>query len=704
MLRPWRYLTIDFETTWLDTTKDEPVQIGMLVFNERFEIIHKFSSYIKPDTHSGDLKEVVQYLTWITADQLIWAPSMQEICKQIAPWFDDQTVIIGHNVRFDLQILRRYMAVPHRVVVDTYDISRIVFHFLPSYSLSVIYDHARRNPLPALCTNINAHDALSDCIMTRYIFQVCIERLEYLFGRFTLLSWIWSKSQWRLVELFIFPVSWSLGDSSPSALLPALQKNIPPTKKSLSKNLFNLDTLQPSGKYSISGRWLRDFFQSLPLWQNSLIVSFAHKPKTVIAKEIIQDLWHACSTFHDSYVFDNETVDKLLGRSTLEHDEFSFFVKYFSAVDKDNQIIDLNTEGDYKIFSALTSIKPLTSSWCVVCTHDQLWTFAHKIKPADTILFFDHEWRFQTAKKQTSQHVDLLYLLTLCDQLAYKYNLHWHPAMRELEAFSLLGSIFVGILHIEINQLYIGYQSNELEIENIRNHTRLPKIHVMYSKLFAQRELLQPLLLPEDAAKLHILLHRLQQLGEANVTCTKQMRWWDKWFFTLAPSINFVSYDEIMSQLPSARYFFLTHTDNSSYQKLPSTDTPSLTKRPVKLHTLRTPREIIALCTKALAESPTPCIYITCAAKSTAQQLFNACMAQGMQHTRNIQVENITWWHGSTLFQAAKATWPRLLIWGLTFFLQAVSKHIVFKDIVAYHLEWPLKQHILADIMYYADQ
>jgi preprotein translocase subunit SecA len=49
-------------------------------------------------------------------------------------------------------------------------------------------------------------------------------------------------------------------------------------------------------------------------------------------------------------------------KHVLAYDEFSFFVKYFSAVDKDNQIIDLNTEGDYKIFSALTSIKPLTSS------------------------------------------------------------------------------------------------------------------------------------------------------------------------------------------------------------------------------------------------------------------------------------------------------------------------------------------------------
>lgn len=703
MLRSWRYIIVDLETTGLDTTKDEPVQIGMLVFNEHFEIVHSFSSYIKPATRSSDLKEIVHYLTGITAEQLIDAPSVESICAQIAPWFDDNTVIVGHNVRFDVQILSRYMPLPHKAIVDTYDVARIAFHFLPSYSLSVIYDNARQDPLPEICTHLQAHDALSDCVMTWYIFKEWMSQIHSLLARYPLASWYGSKSHWRLAELFVFPATDVSSPQAISTSLPPLKKNIPSSKKNASPSTLDIRTMPAYQKYSINNIPLRDFFSQLPLGSDSFIFSFAHKPKTQIAKSILQDLGYSANTFHDSYVFDEDMVHRLLQKPYVEHEEFAFLIKYFSALDKWHTIIDLNTEGDYKIFSALTSIKPLATTWCILSTHDQIWTFAHKILPEHIVLFFDHEWRFQMAKKQANQQIDLLHILTLCEQIAYKYDLRGHTAASMLQEFARAFAIFIGILHIEINQLYIGYQANDLEIQELRAHTRLPKVHLAYAQLQDRISMLLPLIEADDAAKIQQQFERMHLMWVHTCTCSKQMRWGDRWYFTFTAADNFVSYEEMVAQLPPAHYIFLTHTTNPQYQKLILQDLPPKAPSSVRFHTLNTPRDIVGLCTNRLS-APAPCIYVICAAKTTAQQLFNTCMAQKMQHTWNIQVENITWGHGSALFQASKSSWPRLLIGGFSFFLQACAKNIPFTDIVAYHLEGPLKHHILADMTYYAEQ
>lgn len=114
----------------------------MVVFNERFELVHTFSSFIKPPTRSSDLKEIVQYLTGIGADQLLNAPDIEHVCNQIRPRLTADVIMVGHNVSFDLQMLGKYMHIPYKAAIDTYDLARITHHFLPSYSLSVIYEHS----------------------------------------------------------------------------------------------------------------------------------------------------------------------------------------------------------------------------------------------------------------------------------------------------------------------------------------------------------------------------------------------------------------------------------------------------------------------------------------------------------------------------------------------------------------------------------
>lgn len=58
-----RFVSIDFETTGLDTTKDEPIQVGVVIADANFCIVDVYTQLIKPEKNIKELKHVVGYIT-----------------------------------------------------------------------------------------------------------------------------------------------------------------------------------------------------------------------------------------------------------------------------------------------------------------------------------------------------------------------------------------------------------------------------------------------------------------------------------------------------------------------------------------------------------------------------------------------------------------------------------------------------------------
>lgn len=133
---------------------------------------------------------------------------------------------------------------------------------------------------------------------------------------------------------------------------------------------------------------------------------------------------------------------------------------------------------------------------------------------------------------------------------------------------------------------------------------------------------------------------RLHTLGEHACLCNKQIRGGEKRYFTFTPSQAFVSYEDMIQQLPDAQYLFLTHTSNPQYTPIAlAEDTATENKERLvpKLHTISDPKAIIHLATERIKTLNNPCIYVVSSTKINSQRLFNLCIAQGMQHIRNIQ-------------------------------------------------------------------
>ena len=97
-----KYVVFDFETTGLSPTNDEPTQLAYAILNENLEIIDKGNFYFKV---AQRIPRKVTELTGITNKMLNErGVDILDVIDIIESIFED-SIAIGHNVRFDLNFL-----------------------------------------------------------------------------------------------------------------------------------------------------------------------------------------------------------------------------------------------------------------------------------------------------------------------------------------------------------------------------------------------------------------------------------------------------------------------------------------------------------------------------------------------------------------------------------------------------------------------
>jgi hypothetical protein len=82
-----RMIALDFETTGLDIVTDEPIQIGIVEFNNEGKIIGGFQSLIRPEKPLKELKSIVSFITGLSVEKLEHAPTRTEVEQEISTFF-----------------------------------------------------------------------------------------------------------------------------------------------------------------------------------------------------------------------------------------------------------------------------------------------------------------------------------------------------------------------------------------------------------------------------------------------------------------------------------------------------------------------------------------------------------------------------------------------------------------------------------------
>ena len=161
---PSDYVLLDIETTGLDPRYAEIIEIGAYkVVNN--EIVDTFETLIKPTEF---IPEEITNINHITNEMVSDAPSQMEVLTKFDEFVGD-SIIMGHNVTFDIgflthyfyQYLRHYMLNDY---VDTLYMARKLLKELPNHKLQTLSEYYGLNIE-------GEHRALKDVELTYKVYN-----------------------------------------------------------------------------------------------------------------------------------------------------------------------------------------------------------------------------------------------------------------------------------------------------------------------------------------------------------------------------------------------------------------------------------------------------------------------------------------------------------------------------------------------------
>ena len=161
---PENYIIIDLETTGLDPSYDEIIEVCAIKY-ENCRQVDIFSTLVKPNNY---IDEFISRLTGITNDMLEEAPSISEILPSLYE-FIGNSLLVGHNINFDINFLYDNFnnvcgLLLKNNFICTMRLSRI---FMPNLSHHRLKDLINYFGLD----NAGAHRAINDCLNTNKIFE-----------------------------------------------------------------------------------------------------------------------------------------------------------------------------------------------------------------------------------------------------------------------------------------------------------------------------------------------------------------------------------------------------------------------------------------------------------------------------------------------------------------------------------------------------
>jgi DNA polymerase III subunit epsilon len=173
-LRGLTYVIFDTETTGLDTTRDEIVQIGAVrVVNGRIVEGERFDTLVNP---GRPIPPGSTRVHGISDDMVAAAPTVTQAVASFHA-FARGAVLVAHNAPFDLAFLRRAagqteLSFDHPVL-DTVLLSAVLFGGSATHTLDALAERLDVD----IAGNLR-HTAIGDAVATAQVFAACLAMLE----------------------------------------------------------------------------------------------------------------------------------------------------------------------------------------------------------------------------------------------------------------------------------------------------------------------------------------------------------------------------------------------------------------------------------------------------------------------------------------------------------------------------------------------
>lgn len=135
---PKDYCILDIETTGLDATFDDAIEIAIIKVRDN-KVIEEYQTYIKTDVHISDF---ITNLTGITQNDIDNAPNPKHVWEQVHNFIQND-ILIAHNANFDINFIYDEM-IENNVnpiennFVDTLRLSRLCYKEFKNHKLKTL--------------------------------------------------------------------------------------------------------------------------------------------------------------------------------------------------------------------------------------------------------------------------------------------------------------------------------------------------------------------------------------------------------------------------------------------------------------------------------------------------------------------------------------------------------------------------------------
>ncbi len=138
------YTVVDVETTGLSPSFNRIIEIAAVRIEDgKIKEEEVFQTIVNP---KEEVSIFILSLTGIPNEEIIAAPTMEEVLPHFLEFLGKDSIFVAHNARFDMgfinEELKRYYFRPlTNAVVDTVRLAKQKMPGLPSYSLTSLISH-----------------------------------------------------------------------------------------------------------------------------------------------------------------------------------------------------------------------------------------------------------------------------------------------------------------------------------------------------------------------------------------------------------------------------------------------------------------------------------------------------------------------------------------------------------------------------------
>ncbi len=171
-----KIIAFDLETTGLDVSKEEIIEIGAILFSVKesrgrmvAEKLDEFQSFIKATKSNGAFE-----INKISDEMLIDAPTCKEVLQKFKIFCDNANCLVAHNCSFDAKFSsvaygKHSVLAPTLPILDSQKIARNIMP-LPNYRLGTIAKALEaRSEISFKVQESDMHRAVYDCEMLMHV-------------------------------------------------------------------------------------------------------------------------------------------------------------------------------------------------------------------------------------------------------------------------------------------------------------------------------------------------------------------------------------------------------------------------------------------------------------------------------------------------------------------------------------------------------